>query len=476
MSATSARRMGAVLPLGGALLAAVFIYFPALNSPFHSDDYLLLLASRDMPWSDFLRSSFDPGADPGALRLSANYWRPLSFVTFRLIYVVFGDEPLPYHLFNLAVHLASVMLVYALGWRLTKSRLGAAVAALVMAVHPEGFESITWIASLNSAALPLALAGWLAFTRAIDAESTAARNRWLAASLGLAVVALAYRESVAGIVVAMLLWYGMVERRERLRERETQILAGVHIALLVVYLLLTGILDPDGGRPLIDADQDVFKNWWFYAERGLVPLGSPEPAWQDSAQFIGTVVLIGVAVIAALRRQWLVLALSLGFFVSLVPYAAFSLGRGERYFYIPGALLALLLGAAATVCVASLAKLKTSAPIEQICVLGIAAVAAVTAVTANHRVAGWVETHPEVNQAWVDQLLATYPELPEGGGLFVSKTPPTLNVLDAYILQPMVNYLYEGENHPVYWIQDQYIDYGRSVMKPDDRWFTFEPE
>ena len=82
MSATSARRIGAVLPLGGALLAAVFIYFPALNSPFHSDDYLLLLASRDMPWSDFLRSSFDPGADPGALRLSANYWRPLSFVTF----------------------------------------------------------------------------------------------------------------------------------------------------------------------------------------------------------------------------------------------------------------------------------------------------------------------------------------------------------------------------------------------------------
>ncbi|MBK9344588.1 MAG: hypothetical protein IPN07_16485 [Dehalococcoidia bacterium] len=64
MSATSARRMGAVLPLGGALLAAVFIYFPALNSPFHSDDYLLLLASRDMPWSDFLRSSFDPGATP----------------------------------------------------------------------------------------------------------------------------------------------------------------------------------------------------------------------------------------------------------------------------------------------------------------------------------------------------------------------------------------------------------------------------
>ncbi|MBK8560917.1 hypothetical protein [Candidatus Amarobacter glycogenicus] len=95
----------------------------------------------------------------------------------------------------------------------------------------------------------------------------------MAASLGLAVVALAYRESVAGIVVAMLLWYGMVERRERLRERETQILAGVHIALLVVYLLLTGILDPDGGRPLIDADQDVFKNWWFYAGEASCPWG-----------------------------------------------------------------------------------------------------------------------------------------------------------------------------------------------------------
>ena len=38
------------------------MYAPALNSAFVGDDYLLLLASRDMPAGDFLRAIWDPSA------------------------------------------------------------------------------------------------------------------------------------------------------------------------------------------------------------------------------------------------------------------------------------------------------------------------------------------------------------------------------------------------------------------------------
>ena len=115
---TAARRAPwrTFLPLAAALIAAIVAYWPALNSPFLGDDYLLLLASRDMPWPDFLRSTLDPGADPGLLRLSANYWRPLSFLTFRVLYIVAGDHTLPYHLFNLTAHLAAVVLVPVLAF------------------------------------------------------------------------------------------------------------------------------------------------------------------------------------------------------------------------------------------------------------------------------------------------------------------------------------------------------------------------
>jgi hypothetical protein len=108
------------------------MYAPALRSAFLGDDYLLLLASREMPLGEFLRASWDPSADPGVLQLSQDYWRPLSFLTFRAMYSIFGGDPLPYHLLNLGIHLASVVLVFELTRRLVDGKVAPVVAALVM--------------------------------------------------------------------------------------------------------------------------------------------------------------------------------------------------------------------------------------------------------------------------------------------------------------------------------------------------------
>ena len=145
-------------PLAVITVAAAWMYGPALNSAFVGDDYLLLLASRDMPAGDFLRAIWDPSASAGILQLSRDYYRPLSFLTFRAMYAIFGAEPLPYHLLNLGIHFASVVLVFELTRRLVDGRLAPVIAAVVMALHPAGGESITWIASVNSAGLPIAIA------------------------------------------------------------------------------------------------------------------------------------------------------------------------------------------------------------------------------------------------------------------------------------------------------------------------------
>ena len=52
-------------------------------------------------------------------------------------------------------------------------------------------------------------------------------------------------------------------------------------------------------------------------------------------------------------------------------------------------------------------------------------------------------------------LPPVYPALPAGGGLYVVHTPFPLSLLDAYILQPTVDYEYEGESHHVFVIPDQ---------------------
>lgn len=456
--------------LAAALAGAFIIYLPTLRSPFYGDDYLLLLASRDMSWPDFLRSIWDPGADPGLLRLSETYWRPLSFLSFRVLYPVFGDSPMPYHLVLLAVHFAAVVTVYFLARRLTRSIGAAGLAALVMALHPAGFESVAWISAINSAALPLALGGWLAFAKA--AEGDVLRVRWLASSLVLVALALAYRETAIVVIAAMLLWYLAVEAQGRWRERKTLVLVGAPVVLLALYAGFSGLFASDGGGHVIQFDADVPKVWWFYVKQALVPSVPDHGSPLFRIQQVAGVVVVAAPFVAALRRQWLAAALGFAFLASLVPYAMFDLGYGPRYFYFPGALFALFVAALAARLKRPETEVVASMMLAGAASLGLAAYAGVI-VLGYRRTGEWVDTRPDVHERWVDQLQAEYPELPAGGGLFVVNTPFALAFFDAYILQPTVAYLYPGSDHPVYVISPEHLDYAKSIMKPDDRLFIF---
>ncbi|MGB4863508.1 MAG: glycosyltransferase family 39 protein [Tepidiformaceae bacterium] len=459
--------------LVAALAGALIVYLPTLRSPFYGDDYLLLLASRDMSWPDFLRSIWDPGADPGLLRLSDTYWRPLSFLSFRVLYPIFGDSPMPYHLVMLGIHFASVVLVYFLALRLTRNRGGAAVSALTMALHPAGFESVAWISAINSAALPLALGGWLAFTKAVDSAPGRLRHRWLAFSLVLVAFSLAYRETAVIIVAAMLLWYLLVEVRGTWRTRRTLTLAGSHLVLLALFVAFSGLFSSDGGRDLIRFDADVPKVWWYYVKQALVPSVPEHGSAVFRAQQAAGVVVVMVPILAFWRRQWLAAVLGLGFLVGLLPYAMFSLGYGPRYFYFPSALFALF-GGALFVSLAPVVERTLNANAAALALRAGGAVASAALVILGfQRTSEWLGLMPDVHQQWVDQLTAEYPYLPENGGLFVVNTPSSMSLFDAYILQPTVAYLYPGSEHPVYVIGAEHLDYAKSIMKPDDRIFIF---
>ena len=427
-----------------------------------------------MSWPDFLRAIWDPGADPGLLQLSENYWRPLSFLTFRLAYPVFGNHPMPYHLLLFAIHCCSVVLVYLLAVRLARSQAGAAVATLVFALHPAGFESVAWISAINSAALPFALGAWLAFERAAKSESSGGRQRALVLSIVLAALALAYRETAIVILAAMLGWYLLVEVRADWRRRETLILVGSHIALLAAFLAFSGVFSNSGGRSVIQLDAEVPKVWWYYAKQALYPSVPEHGTLAFRAQQVLAVLLVLVPVVALLRRKWLVFALGVGFFASLVPYAMFNLGYGPRYFYFPSALLALMSGAVVAAIAPETERYWRAKP-RAVALTGAASAACLALVILGyHRTGEWVDTKPDVHQRWVDQVEAEFPELPDGGGIFVVNTPFALAFFDAYMLRPTVNYIYSNGTHPVYVISAENVEYAKSIMKPEDRLFIFE--
>ena len=463
------RNRSAVLTLAVAFAASFIIYYPALGTDFVGDDYFLLLASREMGWGEFLRATWDPSADPGVLQLSANYWRPLSYLLFRVTYVVAGDNPLPYHLVNLAIHLAGVVVMYVLALRLTKKELGAAVATLIFAVHPAGFESITWIAALNSAALPFVLGSWLALAIAVDGPSL--RRRPFVTSIILLAAALAFRETAAAIAGAMLIWYVAVPGRTRLGAVSTWIVAGAIVVVVAVHaFVFVGIFGDEAGRPLWDIRGEGLDRGWFYIRQAVLATDNPHAllVWLQRTVAVG---YLAVLALAALRRQWTIAALGLGFLVSIIPYAFFSLGIGPRYLYLPSAVFALSLGAIA----ARIPEFLSfpSRRSVQFVAAALAALVLVATPVANRRVQVWVEAFPDQNESWVNGLLAQHPELPEGAGIWVVDPPLILALLDGYIIPPIIHYLYD-EQPQVYVISSEHLAFAEATKAPQDIIYIWE--
>ena len=80
---------------------------------------------------------------------ASNYYRPLMTFAYLLAYKAFGLIPFGFHLMNLALHIAVVLLVFAVAERLFRDRLLSLIAAGLFALHPIHTESVAWIAAIT---------------------------------------------------------------------------------------------------------------------------------------------------------------------------------------------------------------------------------------------------------------------------------------------------------------------------------------
>ncbi|WP_461834277.1 hypothetical protein [Desulfothermus sp.] len=122
------------------LLAAItfLIFIPSLKNGFVWDDRSIIFNQiHEIKGLSIYKPNFI-------------YYRPLTMISFLLDFLVWKYRPLGYHLTNVLIHIANVLLVYGLFGRiftrLNMNRTWAFWSALIFAVHPVHVESVSWIA------------------------------------------------------------------------------------------------------------------------------------------------------------------------------------------------------------------------------------------------------------------------------------------------------------------------------------------
>jgi Flp pilus assembly protein TadD len=76
----------------------------------------------------------------------ADNWIPLAWLSLQLDAQLYGLHPWGYHLTNVLLHLASVLLLFAVLRRMTGAVWRSAIVAGLFAVHPLRVESVAWVA------------------------------------------------------------------------------------------------------------------------------------------------------------------------------------------------------------------------------------------------------------------------------------------------------------------------------------------
>jgi len=410
-----APRLGIALAVA---LAAALVFLPALGGQF-------------LAWDDgttLTGNTAYRGLGPSQLAWAATttlmgHYMPLTWLSFALTYVLAGMNPWAYHLGSLLLHALNASLVAWLAWTLIRAGLGvgadraalavgATVAGLAFGIHPLRAETVAWATDrgdvLCGAFYLLAL---LAYVRAVDTGSLRWRPWGGLALLGM-IAALLSKEIAVTLPAALLVLDAYPLRRPlswaaRLREKLPFLVLALLGAAVAVAARAAGArfstLEQYGiGARLAMA---AYSLWYFVAATvwpaGLAPYHEP-PARVDllaprfPAAALAVLALTAVAVL--LRRRWpAILAAWAAYVVVLLPVSGLvhsgSHLVAERYGYLPGAALALLLSGLA----AAALRAGRAAPRRRAAAVALALVLALT-------LAGWAAAARRHSTSWHDSF------------------------------------------------------------------------
>jgi Flp pilus assembly protein TadD len=293
------------------------------------------------------------------------HYQPLSWLVWAAIKRIAGASPAAFHDANILVHLLCAVLLFAAALTLLRRAApdvpavardaAAAVAALLYAVHPLRVEVVAWVSAFPYAlALALVSCSLLAWLRTTSPPKT----RWWIAALLLYVASLLARPIALGFPVVLV----AIDTTLLARTLRSSL---ARVWPFTIAALGAGLIE---GLARAPAANDV--PWMYrlqsaalapfvYVWRTIAPLGlTPLDALPENPAANVAVVATALLALAALGaalwhwrgRQPLRAAVVIAYLALLAPAAGLAAGglqqTADRYTYLPGVVLAVVVASA----------------------------------------------------------------------------------------------------------------------------------
>ena len=169
-----------------------------------------------------------------------NFYRPLQFVVYWLLYRVAGPNPALFHLFQLLSCAATVWLVYLLGRELFQNRVAAFAGALLWALHPQHVETVAWISALPDAGMTFFyVSGFYLFLKAERAGRDKGRRNVLAALAYFP--ALFFKETALSFPILILVYWFFFPSESSWRQRTLRWLPYLGAAVTYVAIRVSAL-------------------------------------------------------------------------------------------------------------------------------------------------------------------------------------------------------------------------------------------
>jgi hypothetical protein len=315
-------------------LLCVLIYWLGLKSWFQQDDFAWLAMNRVYrATGDLWPILFEPKAQ-GTIR-------PLSERAFFLLFNgVFGLHALPFHIAVFLTEFVNLVLVCAIGRRLTSSRAAGFLAAVLWIANGTLATAVSWISAYNQVLCAFfILVSFWCLLRYIETEKRRYNvMQWAAFLLGFGAL------EINVVYPAIALCYTVLAARKYfLRMLWLLLPAGIYAA---VHWHLAP--NPTSGPYLLHPDASMLPTLWTYWQWALSPVrldlaGIVVPSWLLlSATILLTAALLGFAASRLIRGNRLSVFLLLWFLILVAPILPLRDHLSDYYLTMPTIGLAIL--------------------------------------------------------------------------------------------------------------------------------------